>query len=147
MNSNYLHYLVSTLLIFSFGCINEEVIEIRVKPTVLIIEENALTCNQGIYGNIINGQSFQQDIIFSISGYQYAAYYNHQRKLCIARREINKNSWEILCLDGYKFSTDSQFDNDTHNTISLGYCLKDGTLHIAFDTHSSPLNYVVSVKD
>ncbi len=146
MNNNYSHCVVFILILFSYGCINEEGIGIRVKPNIVLIEENALSCYQGIYGNVINGQSFQQDIIFSISGYQYTAYYNQYRELCLARRETNKNAWEVLCLDGYRFSNDSQFDNDTHNTISLGYCLKDGTLHIAFDTHSSPLNYVVSVK-
>lgn len=140
-------FFVITSILYSYGCINEMPKDFGVIPAEIILDENALTCNQGIYGNIINGQSFQQDAIFSIFGYQYAAYYNHERKLCIGRREINNDIWEILCLEGYTFSNDIKFSNDTHNTISLGYCINDGTIHIAFDTHSSPLNYVVSVKN
>ena len=137
------NFFLFTILI---ACTKVNYVESGILPSEILIDKMALTCNQGIYGNIINGQSFQQDAVFSHRGWQYVAYYNNQRKLCIARRQINKSFWEILELAGYKFSAVPAFDNDTHNSISMGYCINDGTIHLAFDTHANPLNYSYSVK-
>jgi hypothetical protein len=142
----YFFYYLFFLYFFFIACRKGENVKVASNPSVIIIDQKALTCSSGIYGNIINGQSFQQDALFSIGDWQYTAYYNHERKLCIARRHVSQSVWEVLKLAGYKFSTLSTFDNDTHNTISLGYCINDGTIHVAFDTHSSHLNYSFSVK-
>jgi len=92
----------------------------------------------------INANSFQQNALTTVNGWQYAGYYtdeiNGERtKSCyvhLARRqlssdELNKaGEWQTFLFDDYQQSVD-----DGHNTISIGICKGDGTIHLAFDHH------------
>lgn len=88
----------------------------------------------------LNNLSYQQDMIQTFNGWQYATYYNSSRQVCVARRQLPSGSWQILTLTDY-----TQTTNDSHNTISLGIAPNNGTIHLAFDHHSSPLHYRKSV--
>lgn len=105
-----------------------------------VLDPQALTI-KGEYGPVINGNSFQQDAVITQGKYQYVGYYDANRRVCIARRKLPVGNWEIIRFQDYEFKS-----NDSHNTISLGICPKDGTLHLAFDHHVSPLHYRVSQK-
>jgi hypothetical protein len=92
------------------------------------------------YGGYMNGESYQQDAILTVNGYQYAAYWNAAARVILARRPEGEGAWTRIEMDtGY-----SSTSTDSHNTISLG-ASGDGRLHIAFDHHDSPLHYVQSV--
>lgn len=92
----------------------------------------------------INANSFQQNALTTVNGWQYAAFYTDASKvekpgIChvnLARRNVSpgtstaSRSWETLTLDDYDQSID-----DGHNTISIGVCKGDGTIHISFDHH------------
>jgi hypothetical protein len=116
------------------------------KSTTSLVDASALTLTGGIYGNIINGQNFQQDAIISYKNWQYIAYYDSARNVCIGRRKLPSGTWEIIRLTDYYFSFSKGGMNDAHNTISMGICTNDGTIHLAFDHHASPLHYRVSRK-
>jgi hypothetical protein len=88
------------------------------------------------YGGYLNGESFQQDGVVSYKGYQYAAFWNTNRNVVMARRALPSGAWEKFDFTDYKNSED-----DAHNTISLGICPGDGTLHVSFDHHGSDLHY------
>lgn len=88
------------------------------------------------YGEGLNGLSFQQDALLTHKGWQYAAFYNAARHVCVSRRKLPDGAWQVLELKDYTQATD-----DSHNTISLGVCDKDGTLHLSFDHHGDDLNY------
>jgi hypothetical protein len=88
------------------------------------------------YGGYLNGESFQQDGIVSYAGYQYAAFWNTARHVVLARRELPSGTWSAL-----EFSDYTNTEGDAHNTISIGICPGDGTLHLAFDHHGSTLHY------
>jgi hypothetical protein len=88
------------------------------------------------YGGYLNGESFQQDGIVSFKGYQYAAFWNSSRHVVIARRALPNGSWSSVEFTDYSLAAD-----DAHNTISLGICPGDGTLHLSFDHHSNDLHY------
>ncbi|XXY48632.1 BNR repeat-containing protein [Sorangium sp. So ce269] len=98
------------------------------------------------YGGYLNGESFQQDAIVSFGGYQYTAFWNTNRNVVLARRQLPTSpggaagSWQKFDFKDYRLSAD-----DAHNTISLGIAPGDGTLHLAFDHHGSPLHYRRSV--
>lgn len=115
--------------------------------TTSLVDSEGLTLTNGVYGNIINGQSFQQDALVSYKGYQYLTYYNSARRVCIARRKLPAGPWQVIRFGDYRFSFARNLENDSHNTISMGLCKKDGTIHLAFDHHASPLHYKVSVKN
>ena len=92
------------------------------------------------YGGYLNGESFQQDGIVSYQGYQYAAFWNTSRHVVMARRALPTGAWSTFEFTDYTLSAD-----DAHNTISLGICPGDGTLHLSFDHHSNNLHYRKSV--
>ena len=105
-----------------------------------LIDAEALTI-QGGFGQCINGLSFQQDAVITCAAHQYVAYYDGNRRLCLGRRELPKGRWRIIRFADYDFQS-----NDAHNTISMGICPKDGTIHLAFDHHGHRLHYRVSRK-
>ncbi len=105
-----------------------------------LVDAKALTI-KGNFGQDINGKSFQQDAVVSHKGYQYIGYYDGERHVCIARRKLPSGNWDVIRFQDYDFKS-----NDAHNTISIGICPKDGTIHIAFDHHVHPLHYRKSVS-
>ena len=92
------------------------------------------------YGGYLNGESFQQDGIVSYQGYQYAAFWNTSRHVVLARRALPSGPWSTVEFMDYSLSAD-----DAHNTISLGICPGDGTLHLSFDHHGNNLHYRKSI--
>lgn len=116
----------------------------KLKSSASVIDSSGLTLKNGLYGNIINGQSFQQDALTSYGGWQYITYYDAERHVCVGRRKLPSSKWEIVRLTDYRFSKNKSQENDGHNTISIGLCQKDGTIHLSFDQHGGGLNYRVS---
>lgn len=106
-----------------------------------VVDSQALTIVGG-FGQAINGLSFQQDAVLTYGEYQYVGYYDGNRQVCLARRKCPEGPWQIIRFKDYNFKS-----NDAHNTISIGICPKDGTIHISFDHHGHPLHYRVSQKN
>jgi hypothetical protein len=95
------------------------------------------------YDGLVNNASYQQSGILTWSGFQYAAWYTGTRNAVVARRVVPSGSatpgaWQRVTLP-HTLTT-----NDSHNSISLGVSPADGRLHIAMDTHDSPVYYVKS---
>jgi hypothetical protein len=90
------------------------------------------------YDGLVNNESFQQDAILTYACYQYATWYTADRSAVVARRELPAGPWQKVVLP-HQLST-----NDSHNVISLGVSPRDGRLHIAMDTHNTPVFYVKS---
>ena len=51
-----------------------------------VVDANALTI-KGRYGQPINGQAFQQNALMSFGGYQYACWYNADRRVCLGQEK------------------------------------------------------------
>lgn len=107
-----------------------------------VVDSEALNFTEGAYGKCVNGRISQQDSLASHKGFQYATYYDAARRICVARRKLPKGKWQVIRFDDYHI----QGFNDTHNVTVLGICPGDGTIHLAFDHHASPLHYRVSRK-
>jgi len=131
-------YCVLTLGVISYSACTEFKVS---KIGDSVIDPQALTIKGG-FGQAINGLAFQQDALATHGEYQYVGYYSGKRQVCLARRKLPAGNWEIICFKDYHFKS-----NDAHNTISIGICPKDGTIHLAFDHHGHPLHYRVSQKD
>ena len=110
------------------------------QKSISTVDEKALTID-GKFGIAINGRTYQKDALASLNGYQYIAYYNHNRRVCISRRKLPSGNWKTIEFLDYDFKSD-----DSHNIVSLGICPNDGTIHLAFDHHVHPLHYRVSKK-
>ncbi|KAI0137685.1 hypothetical protein F4776DRAFT_104497 [Hypoxylon sp. NC0597] len=93
---------------------------------------------------ILNGNAFQQDAIQSFNGWQYAAFYSALSEdaakeplyIHLSRRKLPEGKWETLVFDDYPQTTD-----DGHNTVQLGVCPGDGTIHLSYDHHCDVLRY------
>lgn len=114
--------------------------EIR-KDTVTQISGQASSW-YGSYGNLyLNGLSYAQDQLVTYGGWQYAAYYDAQRHVAVARRRLPAGPWQVLSLTDYRQTVD-----DTHNNISMGISA-DGRIHLSFDHHGDPLHYRMSAAE
>jgi len=131
--------LLPTVLLFGLSSGGYAEFEVT-KIGESLVDAEALTI-QGGFGRAINGLAFQQDALATHKGYQYLGYYDGQRRVCVARRRLTQPEWQVVRFEDYHFTS-----NDAHNTISLGVCPADGTLHLAFDHHGHPLHYRVSRK-
>jgi hypothetical protein len=107
-------------------------------PTISILGQDPNRAHR------INANSFQQHAITTINSFQYAAFYTSPNPakpstcyINLARRPIvqtrfsnDVGRWETLLFEDYEQTVD-----DGHNTISIGVCRGDGTVHVAFDHH------------
>lgn len=104
-----------------------------------ILEPEALNLEHGRFGTSFNGQTYQVDAVTTLHGWQYATYVDARRRVCVARRRLPDGPWERIAFDDYTID-----HTDVHNVPVLGICRLDGTIHLAFDHHGSPLHYRVS---
>ncbi|KAI1177297.1 hypothetical protein F4777DRAFT_211055 [Nemania sp. FL0916] len=90
----------------------------------------------------INGYAYQQDAIRTFNGWQYACFYaslpSAEEPLFVhlARRRLPDGPWQTLVFEDYAQTTD-----DGHNTVQLGICPGDGTIHLSYDHHCDVLRY------
>ncbi|KUI55823.1 hypothetical protein VP1G_03203 [Cytospora mali] len=97
----------------------------------------------------INGYAFQQDAITSFNGWQYAVFYSTLTPdsapeplfVHLARRQLPSRPWETIVFEDYPQTTD-----DGHNTVQMGLCHGDGTIHLSYDHHCDVLRYRYSVR-
>ncbi|KAK8113522.1 hypothetical protein PG984_014048 [Apiospora sp. TS-2023a] len=99
--------------------------------------------------HVLNGNAFQQDAIQSFNGWQYACFYSSRRLdlgdreplyVHLARRKLSIGQWETFVFHDYPQTTD-----DGHNTVQLGICPGDGTIHLSYDHHCDRLRYRHSI--
>ncbi|KAH8845723.1 hypothetical protein MCOR29_005070 [Pyricularia oryzae] len=96
---------------------------------------------------LLNGAAFQQDAVVSLAGWQYAVFYSplpgseEPVFVHVARRKLPASAWEVLVLQDYPQTVD-----DGHNTVQMGICVGDGTIHLSYDHHCDVLRYRQSVQ-
>ncbi|MDB5327408.1 MAG: neuraminidase [Phycisphaerales bacterium] len=88
--------------------------------------------------NSVNTTIFRNDPITTVGDQQFAAYYNADGHVVMAKRKIGAREWTptVTPLTG-KVA-------DAHNCISL-IADGDGYLHLSWDHHGNPLRYARSV--
>ena len=103
-------------------------------PTVLIspIADNAFA------GSSVNVVANIRQSVCTYGDRQFAAYYDADGFMVLARRALNSDTWETLR------SAHRGNVADAHNSISL---IVDGAgyLHVSWDHHGNPLNYARSI--
>ncbi|MCO8276575.1 BNR repeat-containing protein [Actinoplanes sp. TRM 88003] len=108
-------------------------------PTVTAMSTTVLTTSGRTaltYTGYMNGESFQQDGITTFNGRQYSAFWDEAGYVNVSRRQLPSGAWANVRLTDYRTTS-----TDSHNTISIGIAPADGTIHLAFDTHSSQFRY------
>ncbi|TPV52886.1 neuraminidase [Aestuariibacter sp. GS-14] len=98
-----------------------------------------LIADDAFAGSSVNVLAGVKHTLFTHENYQYAAYYNAQRYMVLAKRHTNSNTWQTQ-VTPFTGNVD-----DAHNHISLAVDAND-FIHIAWDHHNSTLNYARSTE-
>ncbi|WP_184542264.1 BNR repeat-containing protein [Mucilaginibacter sp. FT3.2] len=95
------------------------------------------TIGLGWANNSVNTVIFRKNSLVTFNGEQYAAYYNNEQYIVLAKRKSGGNKWQTQ-ITPYKGDA-----TDAHKDISI---MADGAgyLHMAWGLHNQPLNYVTS---
>ncbi len=91
------------------------------------------------YGNGINTISFRNNSAYTVGNYQFVSYYNANKKMCVARRDLTTNTWVGITTTGTADNI-----NDDHDVISFGID-GNGYMHLSWGMHqSSTMHYAIS---
>lgn len=87
--------------------------------------------------NSVNAVAFRKNSLVTSGGYQYAAFYDQDHYVVLAKRKSGAGQWQTRRTP-YQGNA-----RDAHNAISI---MVDGAgfLHVAWDHHNSPLRYARS---
>lgn len=107
--------------------------EVRPAPGVTLSAIGAGTAK-----NTVNVVIFRKSSLASQGDVQFAAYYDGEGQVVLAKRKLGEGKWETRAT-GLKGSL-----KDAHNAINIGVD-GEGVLHIAWDHHNVPLNYRAGV--
>lgn len=101
-----------------------------------VVDPEALHLSTPSWNTTINGTAFQQAALASHGNWQYATWWDADRRLCIGRRHHTEDQWHPIRFEDYRIE-----GNDTHNVSVLGISANDGVIHLSFDHHGHPLRY------
>lgn len=103
-------------------------------PTASVLSEIA----PGWAETSVNVEIHRKQALASGGGYQFAAFYDERARVVVARRESDGDAWTTATTP---FTGDAE---DPHNTINIALD-GEGTVHLAWDHHRSPLRYARSL--
>jgi hypothetical protein len=100
---------------------------------------NTTTIGLGWANNSVNTVVFRKNSLVTFKGEQYAAYYNNDEVLVLAKRKSGSAKWQVATT---QYKADAA---DAHKDISI---MVDGAgnLHVAWGHHNQALNYAKSIK-
>ncbi|WP_228098865.1 BNR-4 repeat-containing protein [Pedobacter sp. MC2016-24] len=102
-------------------------------------QQNQLTtiASNGWANNSVNAVIFRKNSLVTAKGYQYAAYYDSDQNLVLAKRKSGGQDWII---EKTQYKGDA---TDAHKSISI---MVDGAgfVHVAWGQHNNALNYARS---
>lgn len=93
--------------------------------------------------------NFGSGALQTYRGWQYAAFWDDQRQVSVARRSLPDGPWQCVSLSGYQRTSNvnrgkagriARGFGDGHEKVAMGIS-RDGVIHLAFDHHVSTLHY------
>lgn len=100
---------------------------------------HSTTIGKGWARTAVNATVYRRNSVVSDNQYQYAAYYDAQRRVILAQRQLGSDDWTVS-ITPYTGNT-----ADAHNGISI-MIDGDGYLHMSWDHHVDPLRYCRSIE-
>ena len=128
---------------------------VRSQAAVTLLEESTIT-NQGLYFWYPNeAKAFHYapnisprgDCVVVMNGYVFFGWYKGgmtNRKLMLSRKRIGGGNWVSVEFPHQNTFIENTRFGDSHRTIAVSVSEKDGTVHLLFDHHNDPLNYIIS---
>lgn len=125
---------------------------------VALLEEHKVT-SSGLYFWYPDGTkawyynpniSPRGDCLTVVNGYIYFGWYKggmSNRKLMLSRKRIGGGDWVSIEFPHRNSFIANTRMGDSHRTIAVSVSEKDGTIHLLFDHHNDPLNYIASKQN
>jgi hypothetical protein len=88
-----------------------------------------------------NMASFDQDKVRTFGDFQYTPYWDADKTLVVARRDLRDNSVQTVRLEGRTLTINPR---DGHRNTVVGVSEQDGRLHLSWDHHCNQLRYGTS---
>ncbi|MFW6171423.1 MAG: BNR repeat-containing protein [Planctomycetota bacterium] len=88
-----------------------------------------------------NMASFDQDKVRSVNGFQYTLYWDRDKTLVLARRNLADDTVNLLRFHNKTLTINPR---DGHRNTVVGISPDDGRLHLSWDHHNNPLRYTKS---
>lgn len=142
--------LVLSLLTFVMGMSpHDKLSNSQQRYNISVIARNGMPKNIVSQGSKWN---FGHGALCNFKGWQYAAYWDENRQVSVARRQLPDGPWSVASLSGYqrtenvnrgKAGPKSRGFGDGHEKVAMGIS-PDGIIHLAFDHHVSTLHYRTS---
>lgn len=101
--------------------------------------QRSTIASNGWANNSVNAVIFRKNSLVSFKDSQYAAYYDQEQNVVLAKRKIGSTRWTVVTTP-YKGDA-----TDAHKSISI-MIDGDGFLHMAWGQHNNNLNYAKSVS-
>lgn len=101
--------------------------------------QTAIIASNGWADNSVNTVIFRKNSLVTYQGTQYAAYYDSEQYLVLAKRKTGQTRW-TTSRTIYKGDA-----TDAHKSISI-IIDGDGLLHAVWGEHNTPLNYAKAVS-
>lgn len=103
-------------------------------------ESNLQTiATNGWANNSVNAVVFRKNALTTFKETQYAAYYDDEQYVVLAKRKLNTQKWEVVRTQ-YKGDA-----SDAHKSISI-MVDGEGYLHLAWGQHNNNLNYTKATQ-
>src|SRR6188768_585350 len=102
-------------------------------------QKKVSTVGLGWANTSVNTAVFRKNALVTHGNIQYAAYYDADSLLTLAKRKLGDENWEIE-RSSYKGNV-----RDAHNAISI-MVDGEGYLHVAWDHHNNSLNYCMGAE-
>ncbi len=93
---------------------------------------------EGWAANSVNAVIFRQSAVTTFNDTQYAAYYDQQGRVVLAKRTLGSGEWRT------RVTRYTGNIRDAHCSISIGVD-GNGVLHVSWGHHGNPLNYARSI--
>lgn len=97
------------------------------------------TIGMGWANNSVNTVIFRGNALTTYHNYQFAAYYNSDGIMVLAKRNLDSQNWETYATP-YSGNVE-----DAHNSISIAVD-SEGFLHVSWDQHNTELRYAKSIE-
>ncbi|MCA9128697.1 MAG: BNR repeat-containing protein [Planctomycetales bacterium] len=103
------------------------------------VSQDQFPIGEGWARTKVNCVIFRKSALCTYQNWQYAAYYDPQGRVTLARRDLNGGVWMV------KTTRYTGNVADAHNCISLAVD-GEGLLHVSWDHHGNPLRYCRSLE-
>jgi len=132
------HCLVAAACLALCGSVGGAAEEVRLSEGLPAGSARLVTIGEGWAKNTVNTVIFRTDAVATHGDTQYAAYYDPEGRVVLAKRKLGSSKWETRVT---RFTGNVK---DAHNSISLAVD-GNGYLHVSWGHHCIPLQYARSL--